>query len=390
VTWLATRPAAWRGADQRFARRGPTVRLGVTGVRVCQEARPLGGKCRPPGKAPTGQKAARQDAKEAFRLLEPGAVFGGEMPHGPVRRIPQQRSALCLPGQRLGLTGPLAPPGPQAADFQAPGGVERVHEPIGALPPREALGDVLERGAEGRALPGGPDGPSDRPGGHGQRVDPHAGPVADVRRHASCTVAGRGRCGWGGALAPVPASVFSAAAPHAALVIRPQRVAVELAPVVGLRRAWLVVALEPIRPLVRLQIDRLEDAPHGRAAEAIGSHGVQHGRHALLSRPTCDRAPLVVRHLAGHGAERHAGARGNGARSPRAGGIVPARQAERVVPPSPRAHGVVGAGEVTADLSGIGGVHIRRPQANPSASCERWWCGMGARASLQGRLEVLR
>jgi hypothetical protein len=76
VTWLATRPAAWRVADQQFARIGPTVRMGVTDVIVFQEARLLGVKFRPTGKAPTGQKAARPEAKAAVRLLEPGAVFG--------------------------------------------------------------------------------------------------------------------------------------------------------------------------------------------------------------------------------------------------------------------------------------------------------------------------
>ena len=133
---LATRPAEWRVADQRFARIGPTVRMGVAGVIVFQEALPSGVKFGPTGKAPTGQKATLQDAKEAFCLLEPGAVFGGEMTHVPVRRSTQKRPALCLPGQLRGLKGPLAPPGHQAAALQAPVGVEIGHDPIVALHPR--------------------------------------------------------------------------------------------------------------------------------------------------------------------------------------------------------------------------------------------------------------
>ena len=59
-----------------------------------------------------------------------------EMKHMPVRRITQKRPALCLPGQLPGLKGHLAPPGHQAADLQAPVGVEIVHDPIVALHPR--------------------------------------------------------------------------------------------------------------------------------------------------------------------------------------------------------------------------------------------------------------
>ena len=136
MTLLTTRPAEWCVADQRFARIGPTVRMGVAGVIVFQEALQLGVKFGPTGKAPTGQKAALQDTKEEFGLIEPGAVFGGEMKHVPVRRITQKRPAFCLPGQLLGLKGHLAPPGHEAADLQAPVGVEIVHDPIVALHPR--------------------------------------------------------------------------------------------------------------------------------------------------------------------------------------------------------------------------------------------------------------
>ena len=281
MTLLATRPAAWRVADQRFARRGPTVRMGVAGVIVCQAARQLGVKFGPPGTAPTGQKATLQDAKEAVCLIEPGAVFGGEMKHVLVRRITQKRPAFCRPGPLLGLKGHLAPPGHEAADLQTPVGVEIVHEPIVALHPRYALGDVLERGHKVRTLPGGPDGPSDLPGGHDQRVDQHAGAVANGLILASFTFARLGRFGRGGALEHLHARFFIATDHQAALLISPQRLDVELAHGVGFRRERLVVASEPIRTRVRLQIDLLEDAPHGRAADGIGLHVAQQGRPDL-------------------------------------------------------------------------------------------------------------
>jgi hypothetical protein len=367
MTWLTTRPAEGCVADQRFARRGPTVRMGVAGGIVFQEARQLGVKFGPTGQAPTGQKAALQDTKEACGLLEPGAVCGGAMPHVPVCWLTQKRPAFSLPWQLRGLTGHLAPPGHEAADLQAPGGVEIVHEPIVALHPRYALGDVLEMGDTVRTLPGGPDGPSALPGGHDQRVDQYAGAVAYVCIRASFTFAGLGRCGRGGALKDLHARLCIAAEHQAALVIRLQGLDVELAQVVGFRRARLVVALEPIRTFVRRQIDRVEEAPNGRAADGLGLPVAQQGGHDLIERPPCDRAPLLLRHLAGDSDDRHAGARGHGARSPRAGGILEARKAEGGIPSSPRTHGAIGAVEVTTDLYVSGGIRLRRSQDNPSA-----------------------
>ena len=64
MTLLATRPAEWCVADQRLARIGPTVRMGIAGVIVFQEALQLGVKFGRTAKAPTGQKAALQDTKE--------------------------------------------------------------------------------------------------------------------------------------------------------------------------------------------------------------------------------------------------------------------------------------------------------------------------------------
>ena len=119
------------------------------------------------------------------------------------------------------------------------------------------MGDRLERGDEVRALPGGPEGPSDLPGGPDQRVDQHAGAVANVLRLASFTFAGLGRFGRGGALEHWHASFFIATDHHAALLISPQRLDVELADGVGCRRERLGVALEPLLTLVRLQLDLL-------------------------------------------------------------------------------------------------------------------------------------
>src|SRR4029453_9157514 len=109
-------------------------------------------------------------------------------------------------------------------------------------------------GDEVKDLPGGPDGPSDLSGGHDQRVDQHAGTVAYVLMLAAFTFAGLGRFGGGGVLEHLHASFFIAADHQAALLIRPERLDVELANGVGFRRERLVVAIEPIRTLVRLQI----------------------------------------------------------------------------------------------------------------------------------------
>jgi hypothetical protein len=289
------------------------------------------------------------------------------MTHVPVRRITQKRPAFCLPWPLLGLQGHRAPPGPEAADLQAPGGVEMVQDPIGALHPREALVDVREMGDKVRTLPGGPDGPSELPGGPDHRVEQDAGAVASVCIRASFTFAGLGRCGWGGARKDLQARLCIAAEPPSALLSRLQGLDVALAKVVGFRRARLVVALEPIRTLVRLQSDLVEDGPHGRAADGLGLPVAQQGCHDRIERPPCDRVPLLLRQRAGDSADRHAGARGNGARSPRAGSILAVRKAACVLPSSPLTHGAIGAVEVPTDLYSSGGIRSRRSQDHPSA-----------------------
>ena len=113
--------------------------MGVTGIVIFQKALQAAFKVLGAAKTATGQKATVQDAKEQLGLIEPRAMFRGEMKDMTVAGIAQKGPALHSFFELVGLKGHLAPPGHQAADVQAPVGVQVVHHPVVALHTRQAV-----------------------------------------------------------------------------------------------------------------------------------------------------------------------------------------------------------------------------------------------------------
>jgi len=97
--------------------------MGVTGVVISQKALQSACKVLGAGKAATGQKATLQHTEEQLDLIEPGAVFRGEMKHMAVAGIAQKRPALGSLFELVGLKRHLAPSGHQATDIQTLVGV---------------------------------------------------------------------------------------------------------------------------------------------------------------------------------------------------------------------------------------------------------------------------
>jgi hypothetical protein len=181
----------------------------------------------------------------------------------PVARtwITPKRPALGARFELFGRTRHLAPTRPQATDVQAPVGLQVIHAPIITLHPRQALVSLLEMSNQVGGLPGGTDGPGHLPCGHGQRVDQHWGTMTHV---LVCTPLASPRwCRLGGRLALQhwPAGFCIAADHPTAWLIALQRRDVEWANRVGVGLAVLVMALVPVRTLVRLAIDVVQDAP---------------------------------------------------------------------------------------------------------------------------------
>ena len=125
----------------------------------------------------------------------------------------------------------------------------------------------------GRA--GGPNGPGNLAGGHRQSIDQHPRAMADVLMLASLAPARLGGFGGGFALQHLHARLFIAADHQATLVIGLKRLGVQVADVAGLGIKVLIVAIEPVLTLVRLEIDVVQDTPDTGAADGSGVKGVK-------------------------------------------------------------------------------------------------------------------
>jgi hypothetical protein len=108
---------------------------------------------------------------------------------------------------------------------------------------------------------GAPKGPSDVARGHGQGIDQPPRTMADVLMFTPFAPARLGRFGGGCALEHWHAGLFIAAHHQAALLIRLDRLGVQLAHPVGLGVNVLVVALQPVRTLVGLEVNVVQDTP---------------------------------------------------------------------------------------------------------------------------------
>ena len=94
-------------------------------------------------KKPTGQ-----DAQPPRNLVEPGAMFGCKVEHVLMARIAQAGPPLYTSAQVVGHQGHLAPLGDEAADSEAPVGVEIIHHPVVTMHVWQLLDDMSQMGGE--------------------------------------------------------------------------------------------------------------------------------------------------------------------------------------------------------------------------------------------------
>ena len=111
----------------------------------------------------------------------------------------------------------------------------------------------------GRA--GAPNGPGNLAGGHRQRVDQDARAVANVLMFTPFASPWLRRFGGGFALQHLHARFFIAAEHQTALGVVGERLGIQLADDVGFGIKVLIVAVEPVRTLVGLEIDVVQDTP---------------------------------------------------------------------------------------------------------------------------------
>ena len=75
-------------------------------------------------------------------------MFGRKMEHMLVRRIAQERPSLGTSAQRLGNERHAAPLGDQAADVEAPVGIEVIYHPVIALHLGQLVDDMSQMGGK--------------------------------------------------------------------------------------------------------------------------------------------------------------------------------------------------------------------------------------------------
>jgi hypothetical protein len=336
--------------------------MGVTGIVIVQQALPVAWKVLGTGKTATGYKATGQHTKASLGLMEPRAMLWCAMQDMPVAGIGQKGPTLRSSLERVGLKGSLAPPGHQVADLQTPGGGEVVHHPVRTLPPGPAMRRLVEMGHAISGRAGGPNGPGHLAGGPRSRMNQPPRAMAEVLMRASLAPACLGRFGRGFALQHLHARLCLAADHQAPLVLGLTGLGVQVADGAGLGITVLIVALEPVRTLVRLEIDVVQETPDTGAAEGRGVEGVKQGRHHLSQRPPRDGAMRGLRQSAGHRDDLDARGSGHSARAPRARGILQTGEAPLQGAPSPCAHREVGPSQLAAHLSVGWLVHRGSPE----------------------------
>jgi hypothetical protein len=133
MTLLSTRVTKRCGAHQGLSRIRPTIRMRVRGVGDLQRVRHAG--CTSLGRIAIAalEKTPRHDTQPPCHLVEPCAVWGGQVEPMRRGRIAQERAPLCPSAPRLGHARHTAPLGDQTADLEAPVGLEILHPPVVAL-----------------------------------------------------------------------------------------------------------------------------------------------------------------------------------------------------------------------------------------------------------------
>lgn len=164
------------------------------------------------------KEAPRQDAKPQFHLVEPRAMFGGKVEDMLMGRIAQKGTPLHTTVQVLRYTGHVAPLGDQAADREAPMGIEIIHHPVVAQHGRELPDDGGQMRGEvltGARLAQIPD---DLTRGDDKRGDQGPHPMPDVLMLTFFRLARCHRLGGIFALQNLHAGLFIAANDHTTLL----------------------------------------------------------------------------------------------------------------------------------------------------------------------------
>ena len=107
-------------------------------------------------------------------------MFGRKMEHMLVSRIAQERPPLCPSAESLGNARHAAPLGDQAADSEAPVGIEVIHHPVIALHLWQLVDNLGQMGGKIGTGARRAQVPDDLPRGDDKRGDQCPHPMPDI------------------------------------------------------------------------------------------------------------------------------------------------------------------------------------------------------------------
>src|SRR6266404_557844 len=302
---LATCLAEGGGSDQRLARVGPTIGMGVVCVVILQVGLQSGFKFGRARKVAAFEKAPLQDTEPQLHLIEPRTMFGREMENMFVGRITQERAPLNSPQQVFFDEGDVTPLGYELTNFQAPMRVQVVQDPVVALLIRELAPDVGQVGGEIHAGACQAEIPQHLPGRHYERG--HQGPcaMANVFLLAFLRFARLRQLRGIFALQNLHAGLFVRADQQTSLLVKTWCVDVQLANLPRLGLEIGVMAVEPIDTAMRFEVGVVQDAPDRRAAHRCGVGLVDNRGSDVIQTPTRSRTVVVSGFTAGYGDDIH-------------------------------------------------------------------------------------
>jgi len=249
----------------------------------------------------TFQKTTRQRAEPQFDLIEPGAMFGGEVKNVFVFGISQESAALAAGAQIALVKRQSAQAGDEFANVQTPMRVQVVHDPMEALVLGELPGDVVQMG--GKVLAGARHAqiPNDLAGRDNEGSDQAAGAVTDVFVFAFLRFAGCDENGGMLALQDLHAGLFVAANDQFPLLVQERGVDIQFANLSRLGVEIRIVAVEPVDAAVRFQIGGGENAPDGRARHGFLGMAINQFGGEIIDAPLTGRAIVLAGFAGGQG-----------------------------------------------------------------------------------------
>lgn len=212
-----------------------------------------------------------------------------------VGRVSQKRLSLlpCLQVRRH--EGDVAQLGHDAADLQAPMGIEVIQNPVKPGDLREPSSDVTQVSGEVHTGAGWPQVTDDFTGGYDERGDESSRPISDVVLLAPRWLAGFSRLRGVRTAQRLHTRLFITADHQSPLLVHHRSRNVQLANRLCLGIEVGVVTVEPVDTTVRLEVSLIESSPDRRPTHGQGVSGlVDQGGSQVIQRPPGSGTILFV------------------------------------------------------------------------------------------------